>query len=89
MLSILTTTTDDIPAKMVHKDPEGYISASDSGSEFDDQDNDFGDWRSDDSNPPAPTLALFADAQGERASFKTPLEALADAKKQGCDLVRS
>lgn len=71
---------------MVHKDPEGYISASDSGSEFDDQDNDFGDWKSDDSNPPAPTLALFADAKGERASFKTPLEALADAKKQGCDL---
>ena len=50
---------------MVHKDPEGYISGSDSGSSVDDRNNDFGDWRSDDSNPPVPTTALFADASLE------------------------
>ncbi len=70
----------------MHKDPEGYISASDSASSFDD-DNDFGDWRSDDDNS-ATTLALFPDASGQRASFKSPVEALHHAKTQhGCDLV--
>lgn len=72
---------------MVHKDPEGYISESDSGSEFDDQDHDFGDWRSDDSNPPAPTVALFADAAGHRPSFKSAVQALEHSKSAGCDLV--
>ncbi|SPO30906.1 related to hnRNP arginine N-methyltransferase [Ustilago trichophora] len=73
---------------MVHKDPEGYISASDSGSEFDDQDHDFGDWKSDDSNPSAPTVALFVDpATGVKPSFKTAVEAVEHAKSVGCDLV--
>ena len=72
---------------MVHKDAEGYISDSGSGSEFDDQDHDFGDWRSDDSNPPAPTVALFANASGQRPSFKTAVQALEHAKSVGCDLV--
>nr|CDI55243.1 related to hnRNP arginine N-methyltransferase [Melanopsichium pennsylvanicum 4] len=72
---------------MVHKDPEGYISASDSGSEFDDQDNDFGDWRSDDSNPPAPTVALFADSNGQKPHFDTAVQALDHAKSSGCDFV--
>lgn len=71
---------------MVHKDPEGYISASDSASSVSD-DNDYGDWKSDDSNPAAATLALFADASGQRASFRSPIEALKDAKARGCDLV--
>ncbi|EST09336.1 Ribosomal L11 methyltransferase, PrmA [Kalmanozyma brasiliensis GHG001] len=67
---------------MVHKDPEGYI--SDSSSSIDD-DNDYGDWRSDDDNA-ATTLALFADSSTSRPSFASPLEALAHAKSQGCDL---
>ncbi|CDR98785.1 hypothetical protein, partial [Sporisorium scitamineum] len=73
---------------MVHKDPEGYISASDSASSFDD-DHDFGDWKSDGSNPAAATLALFADASsGERKSFPSPIEALNHAKTHDkCDLV--
>ncbi|SPO29653.1 related to hnRNP arginine N-methyltransferase [Ustilago trichophora] len=73
---------------MVHKDPEGYVSASDSGSEFDDQDHDFGDWKSDESNPSAPTVALFVDpATGVKPSFKTAVEALEHAKSVGCDLI--
>lgn len=75
---------------MVHKDPEGYISDSgSSSSDADlDQDNDFGDWASDDSNPPTPTPALFLDpSTGARPSFKTPLLALDHARTLGCDLV--
>lgn len=75
-----------VASKMAHKDPSDYISASESDSSIDD--NDYDDWRSDDSNPAAPTLALFADAAtGQRASFASPIEALEDAKKHGCDLV--
>ncbi|KAJ9474547.1 putative Protein arginine N-methyltransferase 1 (putative) [Pseudozyma hubeiensis] len=73
---------------MVHKDPEGYVSDSDSASATFSDDNDYGDWRSDDSNPAARTLALFPGPDGQRASFGSPLEALQDAKTKGCDLVR-
>ncbi|CBQ69192.1 related to hnRNP arginine N-methyltransferase [Sporisorium reilianum SRZ2] len=73
---------------MAHKDTDGYVSASDSASSFDD-DHDFGDWCSDASHPAAATLALFADAAtGERQSFASPLEALNHAKAHDkCDLV--
>ncbi|TKY88696.1 hypothetical protein EX895_002327 [Sporisorium graminicola] len=72
---------------MVHKDPEGYVSDSGSASSVDD-DHDFGDWRSDGSNPAAATLALFTDAaSGERKSFSSPIEALNYAKTHDkCDL---
>lgn len=76
-------------SRMVHKDPEGYVSDSSSSRSSElDQDNDFSDWASDHSNPSAPTLALFPDASsGKCASFRSPIEALDHAKSLGCDFV--
>ncbi|SOV01605.1 related to hnRNP arginine N-methyltransferase [Ustilago sp. UG-2017a] len=75
---------------MVHKDSEGYISDSSSSasSASEDLDNDFGDWQSDASNPPSPTLSLFPDpSTGKLLSFKSPIEALSHSKTLGCDFV--
>lgn len=70
------------PSSKVIDDNDSYHS----DSTFDEKDDqDWADWGEDEENSAIATHSLFAQPDGQFASFNTPLEALQDAKSQGCD----